>query len=129
MIHRVVLGSVGRFMAILLENTEGKLPLWLSPEQVRILPLSDKFNEYAKKVARELFDANIRVTIDAKNLTLNKKVREAQLEKVNYILVVGEKEQDNNTVNIRTRDNKVLGERLVKEFIDECVEEINSKKR
>lgn len=127
MIHRAVLGSMERFMAILLEHTAGRLPLWLSPEQARVLALSDKYNEYAAKVRQQLFDAGLRVTTDLSNQTLSKKVREAQLDQVNYILVVGEREQDSGTVNIRTRDNKVLGEKLVAEFANDCQEEIEKK--
>jgi len=127
MIHRAVLGSLERFFAILLEHTAGKLPLWLSPEQVRILPVSEKYNDYAEKVRKELFEHKLRVNLDNRDITLNKKIREAELEKANYILVVGEKEKAAGTVNIRTRENKVLGEDNIPSFTQQLLKEIESK--
>jgi threonyl-tRNA synthetase len=117
-IHRAVLGSVERMIAILTESFGGKWPFWLSPFQVIIVTISNQFDDYAKKVQKELYDAGFEcdTDLDAGN-TLNKKVRNAQLAHYNFILVVGEKEQTYNTVNVRTRDNKVHGEVSIDEMI------------
>jgi len=116
MIHRTIYGALERFIGILIEHYAGKLPMWLSPVQVKILTVSEKFEEYAKKVATDYEKAGIRIELDMRSETLSKKVREAQLEKVNYILVVGENEVKNNTVTVRTRENEVLGERSTEDF-------------
>ncbi|ETB57713.1 threonine-tRNA ligase, variant [Plasmodium yoelii 17X] len=104
-IHRAILGSVERFVAILVEHTSGKFPFWLSPRQAIVLPISDKFNEYAKYIhtvlTNNLFDVDVDISVN----TLNKKIREAQLKQYNFILVVGEKEISTNTVTVRDRDN------------------------
>ncbi|CAD2091702.1 threonine--tRNA ligase, putative [Plasmodium vinckei brucechwatti] len=104
-IHRAILGSVERFVAILVEHTSGKFPFWLSPRQAIVLPISDKFNEYAKYIhdvlTNNLFDVDVDISVN----TLNKKIREAQLKQYNFILVVGEKELSTNTVTVRDRDN------------------------
>jgi threonyl-tRNA synthetase len=119
MIHRAILGSVERMMAILIEHTGGKWPLWLSPRQILVAPVSDKFCEYAEKVRQELHDAGYFADADLTDKKLPKKVREAQLAQYNFILVVGQKEVDSETVNVRTRDNKVHGERKLSVLIDE----------
>ncbi|XP_066931369.1 threonine--tRNA ligase 1, cytoplasmic-like isoform X4 [Clytia hemisphaerica] len=113
-IHRAILGSVERMMAILTENYGGKWPFWLSPRQAIVVPVSPKYDEYAKKVADDLkaSDFKAEANLDAGE-TLNKKIRNAQLAHYNFILVVGDKEQSSNTVNVRTRDNKVHGEKTV----------------
>ncbi|RWS17731.1 threonine-tRNA ligase: cytoplasmic-like protein [Dinothrombium tinctorium] len=118
-IHRAILGSVERFIAILTENYGGKWPFWLSPRQAIVLPIHDSFNEYAESVRKQLYEAGFQVDVELDpGLTINKKVRNAQLAQYNFILVVGEKEKDNNTVNVRTRDNKVHGECSIKDLID-----------
>uniref|UniRef100_T2MG01 threonine--tRNA ligase n=1 Tax=Hydra vulgaris TaxID=6087 RepID=T2MG01_HYDVU len=109
-IHRAILGSVERMIAILTENYGGKWPFWLSPIQAVVIPVSNKFDEYAQKVHRFLQDFRVDVNLDAGE-TLNKKIRNAQLMHYNFILVVGDKEMTSNTVNVRTRDNKVHGEK------------------
>jgi len=117
-IHRAVLGSVERMIAVLTENYAGKWPLWLSPRQVMVLSVSAKFDEYALSVKERLHAGGIEVDFENDpGLTLNKKIRTAQLDQYNFILVVGEREASSNTVNIRTRDNKVHGELSVEEFI------------
>ena len=116
MVHRAILGSIERFMGVLIEHYAGKFPLWLNPNQVMIISISDKFNDYAEKVKNELRDHNIRVELDDKTETVNKKVREAQLQQFNYILVVGEKEEKDNTINVRTRDNIIHGEQKLDAF-------------
>jgi threonyl-tRNA synthetase len=107
MIHRAILGSVERFMAILIEHYAGKFPLWLSPEQVRMVTVSDAFNEYAQKVAMKLRQEGIRVEVDSRSESIPKKVREAQIDYVPLIVTVGEKEASSETVAVRTLDGKV----------------------
>ncbi|SBS85597.1 threonyl-tRNA synthetase [Plasmodium malariae] len=104
-IHRAILGSVERFVAILIEHTAGKLPFWLSPRQAIVLPVSDKFNKYAYYVYETLNNNFFDVDVDTSMNTLNKKIREAQLKQFNFILVVGEKELTTNTVTVRDRDD------------------------
>lgn len=127
-IHRAPLSVHERFAAFLIEHFAGKFPLWLNPVQVRILPITDRHNDYAYEVSKRLEEAGLRVEVDDKALTTNKKIREAELSKVNYILVVGDKEVGANTVNVRTRDNNVIGEKNVDEFIQQLVEEVRTKK-
>jgi threonyl-tRNA synthetase len=128
MIHRVIYGSLERFIGILIEHYAGKFPLWLSPVQVRILTVAEKFDDYAKKIMQEYNDAGIRVEFDAAAETISKKVRNAQLDKINYILVIGEKEEAAETVNVRTRDNVVQGEKETKEFLSQMLKEINERR-
>ncbi len=127
MLHRTILGSVERFLGILVEHYAGKFPLWLSPEQVRILTIADRHNIYADKVADILSNANIRVTKDYSQETMNKKIRNAQLDQINYIVVVGDKEEETETVNVRTRDNIVHGEKKVSDFLKDLLDEIKNK--
>ena len=104
MLHRVVFGSLERFIGILIEHYAGKFPLWLSPVQVKVLPVSDKFLDYAKEVADQLRKRDIRVEIDERDEKLGYKIREARMDRVPYMLIVGEKEQNNRTVSVRQRD-------------------------
>ncbi|XP_046278248.1 threonine--tRNA ligase 1, cytoplasmic isoform X2 [Marmota monax] len=118
-IHRAILGSVERMIAILTENYGGKWPFWLSPRQVMVVPVGPTCDEYAQQVRQQFHDAMFMADIDLDpGCTLNKKIRNAQLAQYNFILVVGEKEKTSGTVNIRTRDNKVHGERTVSETIE-----------
>ncbi|XP_027674575.2 threonine--tRNA ligase 2, cytoplasmic isoform X1 [Chelonia mydas] len=118
-IHRAVLGSVERMIAILAENYGGKWPFWLSPRQVMVVPVGPTCEKYAQQVCREFFEAGFMADVDLDHsCTLNKKIRNAQLAQYNFILVVGEKEKVNNAVNVRTRDNKVHGEILVTSAIE-----------
>jgi threonyl-tRNA synthetase len=128
MVHRAILGSVERFMGILVEHYAGNFPLWISPRQVRLLPIADRHIDYCKKITEKMKAKGIRVSIDDKAATTSKKVRNAQLDKVNYILVVGDKEVENETVNIRTRDGKVLGEKKVDELISDMQKEVAEKR-
>ena len=107
MIHRAPFGSLERFIAILIEHTGGKFPLWLAPEQVALLSLSDKYNDYAAAVEQKLLDKGIRTTLDIRNETIGKKIRETTLRKVPYIIVVGEKEMASETVAVRRQDGQV----------------------
>ncbi len=128
MLHRTIIGSVERFMGILIEKFEGKFPLWISPTQITILTIADRHNEYAKELEKEFRSAGFSVLMSMDAETMNKKIRNAEVAKINYILVVGDKEQENKTVNVRTRDNQILGEKKVSDFIKELQEEIKSKK-
>ena len=127
MIHRAILGSYERFLALLIEHHAGKFPLWLSPVQVKILTIADRHNGEAEKLLKKLKDEDIRAETNFKQETMNKKIREAQLEQVNYIVVIGDKEVENKTVNVRTREEKVLGEKKIKDFITMLKKEINDK--
>jgi threonyl-tRNA synthetase len=122
-VHRAILGSVERMFAILLEHYAGKWPFWLSPRQVILCPISEKFVEYALKVKGEIHDAGFHVEVDTTDKKIAKKVREAQLAQFNYILVVGQEEAGTGTVNVRTRDNVVHGTKSVQDFIAELKEE------
>lgn len=128
MIHRAIFGSMERFIGVLTEHFAGKFPLWLSPVQVRIIPVAEPFIDYARAVWATYHKAGIRCEVDETQETLNKKIRKAQLEKVNYILVVGEKEQQTRTVNIRTRENKIEGTKPAEEFIERLKKEIEEKR-
>lgn len=133
MIHRVVFGSIERFIGILIEHYAGKFPVWLSPVQVKILPVSDKYLAYGEKVMAELKSRNVRVEIDGRNEKLGYKIREARLEKVPYMLIVGEKEQENDTVTVRRRDGEEgkqdLGEMRMEEFVKAITEDADLRKR
>mgnify|MGYP006425064655 FL=1 len=107
MLHRVVYGSIERFLGILIEHFAGKFPIWLSPVQVRILTLNDNVNDYANKIKKMYFDAGIRAEVDIRAESIPKKVRDAQLQKVPIMLTVGEKEVQNNSVALRTLDGDV----------------------
>jgi len=118
-IHRAIYGSIERFTAILIEHLAGKWPLWLSPRQICVIPVSEKLNEYAKTVESEFFEAGFYVDADLTDKSLKKKIRDAQLSQYNFILVVGEKEKEEGSVNVRTRDNVVKGTKPIPEMIQD----------
>jgi threonyl-tRNA synthetase len=118
MIHRAGLGSLERFMGMIIEHFAGAFPLWLAPVQAIVLPLSEKFEAYAEKVKSRLIDFGLRAEANHKNDRLNYKIREASLQKIPYVLVVGEKEQQNESVNVRSRDGGELGEQKVDAFLE-----------
>jgi threonyl-tRNA synthetase len=118
MVHRVILGSIERFIAVLIENYAGDFPLWLAPIQVRVVPISEKFEDYCLEVYNQLKEADIRVDIEKRNETISKKIRFAELEKIPYIIVVGQKEYETHGVSIRKRKVGDLGFRSVNEFIE-----------
>ncbi|HVT16462.1 MAG TPA: threonine--tRNA ligase [Thermoanaerobaculia bacterium] len=118
LIHRTVLGSLERFMAVLLEHTAGALPLWLAPVQAVVLPISEKFAEYGERVRGELAAAGIRVELDARNEKLGYKIREAQVQKTPYMLVAGAREQENGTVAVRRRSGDDLGALPISAFVE-----------
>ncbi len=127
MLHRAIYGSLERFMGILIEHFAGKFPLWLSPNQVKIITVTDRNEKFAKKVAKELKEKGIRVEIDLKSETLNRKVREAQLQKFNYIITIGDKEVDKKTLAVRTREGKVKFGVKLNNFIKDLLKEIETK--
>ncbi|MCI9450074.1 MAG: threonine--tRNA ligase [Clostridiales bacterium] len=129
MIHRVVLGSIERFIGVITEHFAGAFPLWLAPVQAKVLPISGYFNEYAEKVAKELTDAGMRVECDMRNEKIGYKIREAQLSKVPYMLVVGEKEQESGTVSVRARVEGEGGVMTLDDFKAKAAAEIETKKR
>ena len=128
MLHRVILGSLERFMGVLIEHTAGKFPLWLNPNQVKILTVADRHQDYVRTISDELIAKGIRVIIDDKSETIPKKIRNAQLGKYNYILVVGDKELEDKTVTVRTRDGNVEGAVKSSDFIKRVVNEVKEKK-
>ena len=123
MIHRVAFGSIERFIGILIEHYAGKFPVWLAPTQVRILPISDKYMDYANEVKKALFDAGVRVEMDDRAEKIGFKIREAQLQKVPYMLVVGEKEAAENQVAVRSRDKGEMGSMNLADFVSMVVKE------
>lgn len=126
-IHRAIFGSFERFIGVLLEHTEGKLPVWLSPVQAIVLPISDRLNGYAKEVTDKLAQGAIRVEIDYSNETIGKKIREAELQKIPYILVVGEKEKASQSVAVRKRGEGDKGPQKIEELIGVLKSEIDNK--
>ncbi len=125
MIHRAPFGSMERFVAVLLEHTGGKLPLWLAPDQVVVLPVSEKYNEFAKKVCNLLNNCDIRASIDDRNETIGKKIRENELKRMPYQLIVGEKEASQDMVSVRKQGGEDLGVMGIDAFADYIKEEIN----
>jgi threonyl-tRNA synthetase len=105
-----------RFVAVLIEHTGGKFPLWLTPDQVCILPISEKFNDYAREVARELEDADIRVLVDDRNEKIGRKIRDNELKRIPYMLIVGEKEAENREVSVRKQGEGDKGSMKIANF-------------
>ena len=124
MIHRAPFGSMERFVAVLIEHTAGKFPLWLTPEQVAILPISEKYQEYAENVLKFLNNSDIRAFIDGRNEKIGKKIRDNELKKVPYLLVVGEKEQETNTVAVRRQGEGDQGILSLEDFATKIKTEV-----
>ena len=124
MIHRAPFGSMERFVAVLLEHTAGKLPLWLAPEQATILPISEKYNDFAKKVCELLNNYEIRASVDDRNETIGKKIRENELKRMPYLLIVGEKEQAADSVSVRKQGGQDMGQMKVEDFARYLKDEI-----
>ena len=127
MIHRAPLGSIERFLAILIENFAGNFPTWLTPVQVKILPITEKHLDYAKTVLARLKDEGIRVELDDRNERLQAKIRDAQMEKVAYMLILGDKEVENDTVSVRGRSGKDFGGQPLEKFVETIKQEIKEK--
>jgi threonyl-tRNA synthetase len=127
MIHRAPFGSLERFTGLLIEHFEGKFPTWLSPEQVRVLPISDKFLEAAEAVTTQLAEAGVRVSLDSSSDKVGAKIRNARMERIPYMLVLGAKEVEEGTVSVRHRDKEDLGAKPVAQFIAEITAEIRER--
>jgi threonyl-tRNA synthetase len=126
MIHRAPFGSMERFVAVLLEHCGGNFPLWLSPEQVAVLPISEKFKEYTQKVSENLINSDIRSFIDDRDEKIGRKIRDAEVKKVPYMLIIGEKEQENGQVAVRKHGQGDLGVMSIAAFVDLINEETNT---
>lgn len=124
MIHRAPFGSMERFVAVLLEHTAGRFPLWLAPDQAVILPISEKFNDYAHKVEAELAEYDIRAFVDNRNEKIGKKIRDNELKRIPYLLIVGEKEQENNEISVRKQGEGDKGSMKITTFAESLANEI-----
>ncbi len=124
MIHRAPFGSMERFVAVLIEHTAGKFPLWLTPEQVVILPISEKFNEYAQKVSNKLNNCDIRTVVDDRNEKIGRKIRDNELKRIPYLLIVGEKEAETDTVSVRRQGQGDQGTMSIDEFAQTIEKEV-----
>ena len=127
MIHRAPFGSLERFTGLLIEHFEGKFPTWLSPEQVRVLPISQQFNEEAEKIVARLADIGVRVKLDGSGDKVGAKIRLARLDRVPYMLVLGAREVENNQVSVRHRDREDLGTQSVDDFVAQIQKEISER--
>jgi threonyl-tRNA synthetase len=124
MIHRAPFGSMERFVAVLIEHTAGKFPLWLTPEQAVVLPISEKYNDYAKKVSDFLNNSDIRTVVDERNEKIGRKIRDNELKRVPYLLIVGENEAENETVSVRRQGEGDKGAMKTSEFADFVLKEV-----
>jgi threonyl-tRNA synthetase len=124
MIHRAPFGSMERFVAVLIEHTAGKFPLWLTPEQVVVLPISEKYNDYAKSVSEFLNNCDIRTLIDDRNEKIGRKIRDNELKRIPYLLIVGEQETENQKVSVRKQGEGDKGSMSMQEFADFIREEV-----
>ena len=127
-IHRTSLGCYERTLALLLEKFAGAMPTWIAPEQVRVLPLSERLRDEAQAVTTELKNAGIKVTCDDRGEKIGYRIREAQLEKIPYMLIIGDKEVEENTVSVRSRNRGDLGSMSLADFTAMIREEIDTKK-
>lgn len=127
MLHRAIFGSLERFIGILIEHYAGAFPTWLAPVQVRLLSITDRSNEYIEKLTKEFEAAGIRVETDLRNEKIGYKIREARLQRIPYMLIVGDKEVENQQVSVRSRDEGDLGPMYVKDFLDKIQKEISQK--
>ena len=127
MIHRVVFGSVERFLGVITEHFAGAFPTWLAPVQVKVMPITDRAADYAKSVAAKLDAVGVRVETDLRNEKIGYKIREAQMQKIPYMLVVGDKEAEAGTVSVRTRGGEDKGAIALDEFLAGVTEEIKTR--
>ncbi|MEE4213716.1 MAG: threonine--tRNA ligase, partial [Bacteroidales bacterium] len=118
LLHRAIFGSLERFVAVLIESTAGKLPLWLSPDQVIILPISEKYHDYSKKVLNLLNNCDIRTLVDERSEKIGKKIRDNELRRIPYMLIVGENEEKSSTVSVRKQGEGDKGTMKTEEFVD-----------
>lgn len=126
MIHRAPFGSMERFVAVLIEHTGGKFPLWLAPDQAVVMPISEKYNDYAQKLSELLNNSDIRTALDDRNEKIGRKIRDNELKKIPYLLIVGENEMNSNTVSVRRQGQGDIGSMAVEEFIEKIQKEVNS---
>ena len=126
-IHRTSIGCYERTLALLIEKYAGAFPLWLAPEQVRVLPISEKQADYASAVAKKLFDAGLRAEADLRNEKVGYKIRESQMQKIPYMIVVGDKEMESGELSVRSRRDGDLGVMTLDAFLAKAKEEIDSK--
>ena len=126
MIHRAPFGSMERFVAVLIEHTAGKFPLWLTPDQVVILPISEKFNDYAFQIAKDMNAQDIRVQVDDRNEKIGRKIRDNELKRIPYMLIVGEKEAENGEVSVRRQGDGDKGSMKVEDFAKLITDEVDS---
>ena len=126
MIHRAPFGSMERFVAVLIEHTAGKFPLWLTPEQAVVLPISEKYNDYAKKVSNYLNNSDIRSKVDIRNEKIGKKIRDNELKKIPYLLIVGENEVESDSVSVRKQGEGDQGTMTMEKFRDFILKEIQN---
>lgn len=124
MIHRAPFGSLERFVAVLLEHTAGRFPLWLAPDQAVVLPISEKFNDYAHDVARRLNMADVRAIVDDRNEKIGKKIRDNELKRIPYLLVVGEKEAEKDEVSVRKQGEGDKGTMKIATFAENLAKEV-----
>jgi threonyl-tRNA synthetase len=127
-VHRAVLGSLERFVGLLIEHFDGWFPVWLAPEQVRVLPITDEHREYGRKIKERLEDAGVRTTLDDRNEKTGYKVRSATMDKVPYMLILGDNEVEAGSVSVRSHDFGDEGEVKVSKFVDRICHEIDTKK-
>jgi len=128
MIHRALLGSLERFIGVLLEHYAGALPLWLSPEQIWVIPVSEKYKKYAKEVVKVLKDEGLRAELKEEKETLSKKIRGGEIQKIPYMIVVGEIERKKKTIRVRERKKGDIGEMDLNKFIEQIKLKIERKK-
>jgi threonyl-tRNA synthetase len=130
MLHAAIMGSIERFTSVLIEHTGGNFPLWLSPVQIKVLPISKKQNSYAKKVLKELVGQvpGLRIELDDRDESVGKKIREATISKIPYQIIVGEKELKAKKIAARTREGKDLGQMSLKKFVEKIQTEIEKKR-
>ena len=125
MIHRAPFGSMERFVAVLIEHTAGKFPLWLTPDQAIILPISEKYHDYAEKVLKFLNNSDIRTLIDTRAEKIGRKIRDAELKRIPYLIIVGEREAENNVLSIRRQGEGDVGSMNANDFIQLVNKEIS----
>ena len=126
MIHRAPFGSMERFVAVLLEHTAGRFPLWLAPDQAVVLPISESFNDYAYQVAKELNAADVRAIVDDRNEKIGKKIRDNELKRIPYLLIVGEKEAQNGEISVRKQGEGDKGTMKIATFAEYLTDEVNN---
>ncbi|MBI1866178.1 MAG: threonine--tRNA ligase, partial [Candidatus Staskawiczbacteria bacterium] len=126
-IHTAIMGSIERFLSILIEHYSGAFPVWLSPVQVCVVPISEKHLEYANKIKKDLENKNIRAELKNENETLGKKIREAEIQRIPYLLIIGDKEIQAQSVSVRQRDKGDVGIINLEKFIEKITEEITKK--